>query len=378
MAPAKHLPRFWPHISGEDVTSGPAPRAGREPRGAQPLGGAGLAQGPRPLRCRAARPYPRYRAPRRLPRKRGRPCSRPSPPAPPFGIPAPPSRDPPPTPSRTVRDFRQELSRELPRLSRERGGAVGPGLGEPAPPGNEGSGAIACELQRRPERPRAGRDRVRWGSGPARPGGNRDPGLGRTPPRSDAGRFSWRVPQPLPTGEASESTQHSFVVYPALHRSRAREGIVPLRSALVRPHLECWAQCWAPQYFKDIKLLESVQGRAVNLLKGLEQKPYEERLKSLGLFSLEKRRPRAALVVCSVLPRGGGGAGADLFSLVTNDRTRGNGREMRQGRFRLDIRKRFFPQRVVERWNRLPREAVTAPSLMIFRKHLDNALRDMV
>ena len=44
----------------------------------------------------------------------------------------------------------------------------------------------------------------------------------------------------------------------------------------------------------------------------------------------------------------------------------------------MDIRKKFFTQRVVEHWNRLPREAVTAPSLTLFKKNLDNALRDMV
>ncbi|KFR08616.1 hypothetical protein Y956_00981, partial [Nipponia nippon] len=55
-----------------------------------------------------------------------------------------------------------------------------------------------------------------------------------------------------------------------------------------------------------------------------------------------------------------------------------NGRKTCQGRFRLDIRKKFFTQRVVEHWNRLPREAFTAPSLTIFKKHVDNALRHMV
>ncbi|KFZ63542.1 hypothetical protein N321_06335, partial [Antrostomus carolinensis] len=55
-----------------------------------------------------------------------------------------------------------------------------------------------------------------------------------------------------------------------------------------------------------------------------------------------------------------------------------NGRKMCQSKFRLDIRKRFFTQRVVEHWNRLPSEVVMAPSLTIFKKHLDNALRHMV
>ena len=117
----------------------------------------------------------------------------------------------------------------------------------------------------------------------------------------------------------------------------------------------------------------------VGVVKGLEHKSYEERQRELGLFSLEKRRLRADLImVCSFLTRGGGGAGTDLSSLVTNDKTRGNDRKMCQGRFRLGIRKRFFTQRVGEHWNRLRREAVTVPSLTMFKKHLDNALRHMV
>ena len=67
-----------------------------------------------------------------------------------------------------------------------------------------------------------------------------------------------------------------------------------------------------------------------------------------------------------------------LFMRVDNDRTRGNGFKLRQGRFRLDIRKMFFTQRVVTHWNRLPKEAADAPSLETFKARLDMALGSLV
>ena len=117
----------------------------------------------------------------------------------------------------------------------------------------------------------------------------------------------------------------------------------------------------------------------MKMIRGLEHLPCEDRLRELVLFSLEKRRLWGDLIAAFQYLMGAYRKdGEGLFIRECSDRMRGNGFKLKEGRFRLNIRKKFFTVMVVRHWNRLPREVVAAPSLSVFKARLDRALSNLV
>ena len=114
------------------------------------------------------------------------------------------------------------------------------------------------------------------------------------------------------------------------------------------------------------------------MIKGLEHLSCEDRLRELGLSSLEKRRLRGDLTATFQYLKGAYKKdGERLFTRSCGDRARGNGFKLRKGRFRLDIRKKFFILRVMRHQNRLPREVDTL-FLEAIKARLDGALGNLV
>ena len=131
---------------------------------------------------------------------------------------------------------------------------------------------------------------------------------------------------------------------------KSKDIILPLYTSMVRPHLEYAVQFWDPYLIKDIQKLEKVQKRATKLIPNLRNKPYEERLKELNLFSLSKRRLRGKLIECFKMLKGYSNVEIDdLLTLAPELPTRSNGLKLRGHRVNLDSTKHSFTNDVVDK-----------------------------
>ena len=157
---------------------------------------------------------------------------------------------------------------------------------------------------------------------------------------------------------------------------KSKEVMLSLYKTLVRPHMEYCTVAWSPHYVKDKVLLERVQRRFSRMVPELKELPYPDRLKKLGLWSLEERRVRADLIE---VYKGIHGLSAltfdDLFEFDISGRTRGHALKLRKHRSRLDLRLYFFSERVVSTWNCLDDQCVSATTLNSFKSNLTRLRR---
>ena len=140
----------------------------------------------------------------------------------------------------------------------------------------------------------------------------------------------------------------------------------------IRPHMEYCVQAWNPYLIKDIKCLEKIQKRATSLVPNIQRYSYEERLKILDLYSLERRRERGDLIETFKILKGLENVDREKwFNLSGNVNLRGHRLKIEKPRARLNIRKFFFSHRIVNAWNRLPNYIIEKETVQSFKTELD-------
>ena len=159
-------------------------------------------------------------------------------------------------------------------------------------------------------------------------------------------------------------------------KSRSRDVVVRLYKTLVRPKLEYCVQMWCPYLQKDINMLEKVQRRATRLITRCKNWSYEDRLKYTDLMALKTRRKRGDMIEVFKIVKGIDKVDKNIFfAFADNSRVRGHKYKLVKRHSKLDIRKQFFSNRVINDWNSLPDEVVAADTVNCFKARLDNYIK---
>ena len=183
-----------------------------------------------------------------------------------------------------------------------------------------------------------------------------------------------------PSRQCEVAVNRAKMVLGQLTRSfhfRDRNVFLRLFTTYVRPHLEFSTPVWAPTSHQDIRSIENVQIQAVNMISGLRSVGYTEKLKELGLLSLETRRTRYDLIqTYKTLEVEGDELWFKRVNQVSvrttrqsDDRTR-----LTKQRTNTTIRSNFFTQRVIDDWNQLPITVRESRNIKIFKRNLDQYL----
>ena len=156
---------------------------------------------------------------------------------------------------------------------------------------------------------------------------------------------------------------------------REKNFLINVYTTHIRPQLEYGSSLWNLGYVTDLRLLERIQRRWTRTVAGLQDLSYDERLRSLNLFSVKGRLLRADLIYLWKMFNGQCAVAANtIFTPALSRRTRGHQFKIQVEQVRLDVRKRFFTHRVVNDWNNLSQDTVATSSLSTFKGLLHREL----
>jgi hypothetical protein len=189
-----------------------------------------------------------------------------------------------------------------------------------------------------------------------------------------------------PNSQCSKAARTAQTVLSQISRSfhyRDRHTFVKLYVRYVRPHLEFSSPAWSPWLEGDKEALEKIQKRAVGMVSGLKANSYEEKLKELGLTSLEERRHQADMLQTYKIIQGKDKVNTGTWFEMAGDsdrvtRSASDPLNLKQLPARLDVRRNFFSNRVTSDWNRVPAELKRAKNAKSFKNGYKNHRREMV